>query len=109
MIVRLTTFCVITYFAVAQDVQYKPGSGTQDSPTSVSQGDAIRVDNNLDVPILVQHRESNAPPETGTPIGEPFFVLAKSTARITVPNSPAVLGMPFELDPNTSDSQLLGQ
>jgi hypothetical protein len=65
------------------------------------QGDAIRVDNNLDVPILVQPRESNAPPETGAPIGEPFFVLAKSTARITVTNSPALLGMPFELDPNT--------
>lgn len=106
---KLVACCFVTSFAFAQNVGYNPGSGTQDNPTSVNQGSEIKVKNDLDVPILVQPRESNGPPETGTPIGDPFIVLANSTAKFTVPNSPALLGMPFELDPNTSDDQLLGQ
>lgn len=95
--------------AMAQlPIEYDPGSGTQDDPTVVGQGEQIQVRNNLDVPVVVQPRESNAPPETGTPIGDPFFILAKGVTNFTAPNSPALLGMPFELDPNTSDSQLLG-
>ncbi len=107
---RLACFSLLTAAAWAQNppIVYAPASGTQDNPTGVDPGSTIKVTNDLDIPVVVQPRESNAPPEEGTPIGEPFWILANSNATWTVPNTPALLGMPFELDPNTHDSQLLG-
>jgi hypothetical protein len=96
--------------ANAQDapVRYNPSSGTQDNPTSVGPSSKIEVFNDISLPMLVIPRASDGPPETGTPLGDPFPVPANGKAEFTVPNTPALLGMPFELDPNTQDDQLLG-
>jgi hypothetical protein len=113
LVTLLRVACILLFAPVvsAQDpppVAYNPPTGTQDTPNPVDPSSQIKVYNDIDVPIVVVPRASDGPPETGTPIGDPFIVLANSSTVFTVPNTPALLGMPFELDPNAPEDQLLG-
>ena len=96
----LLLLCNVT---MAQDVTYESASGTTgangsataDWPNSVKPGETITVTSvKPGTSILITPRVVG-----GSPIGDPFFAAATG-APFTVPTSPSLLGITFELDPD---------